>query len=137
MKRIELTVDAPMASPRPRFRNAGKFVQTYMSSDYMKHKKELQKQMPKLLLDGPLIILIEFHFPMLKSWSKKKQQSMAGKYKITKPDVDNLIKTILDAGNNHLWADDNIVADARGIKTYSFEPRVIIHIEKVEGDLNE
>lgn len=137
MKRIELTVDAPMASPRPRFRNAGKFVQTYMSSDYMKHKKELQKQMPKLLLDEPLIILIEFHFPMLKSWSEKKQQSMAGKYKITKPDVDNLIKTILDAGNNHLWADDNIVADARGIKTYSFEPRVIIHIEKVEGDLNE
>lgn len=137
MKRIELTVDAPMASPRPRFRNAGKFVQTYMSSDYMKHKKELQKQMPKILLDEPLIILIEFHFPMLKSWSKKKQQTMAGKYKTTKPDVDNLIKTILDAGNNHLWVDDNIIADARGIKTYSFEPRVIIHIEKVEGDLDE
>lgn len=135
MKRIELMVDAPMASPRPRFRNAGKFVQTYMSSDYMKHKKELQKQMPKLLLDGPLVILIEFHFPMLKSWSKKKQQAMAGKHKITKPDVDNLIKTILDAGNDHLWVDDNIVADARGVKTYSFEPRVIIHIEKVEGDL--
>lgn len=137
MKRIELMVDAPMASPRPRFRNAGKFVQTYMPSDYMKHKKELQKQMPKLLLDGPLIILIEFHFPILKSWSKKKQQTMAGKYKTTKPDVDNLIKTILDAGNNHLWVDDNIIADARGIKTYSFEPRVIIHIEKVEGDLDE
>lgn len=28
MKRIELRVDAPMASPRPRFRNAGMYKRT-------------------------------------------------------------------------------------------------------------
>ena len=46
MERIELEVDAPMASPRPRFRNAGKFVQTYMPAKYTKHKKMLRQQMP-------------------------------------------------------------------------------------------
>ncbi|WP_150860545.1 RusA family crossover junction endodeoxyribonuclease, partial [Streptococcus pneumoniae] len=27
--------------------------------------------------------------------------------KRTKPDIDNLIKTVLDAANDHLWKDDN------------------------------
>ncbi|WP_375294067.1 RusA family crossover junction endodeoxyribonuclease [Staphylococcus aureus] len=30
---------------------------------------------------------------MLKSWSKKKKSEMVGQYKVTKPDIDNLIKT--------------------------------------------
>ncbi|WP_390894841.1 RusA family crossover junction endodeoxyribonuclease, partial [Staphylococcus nepalensis] len=51
MKRIELTVDAPMASPRPRFRNAGKFVQTYMPAKYTNHKKMLRQQMPYMMID--------------------------------------------------------------------------------------
>lgn len=43
MKRIELTVDAPMASLRPRFRNVGKYVQTYMPAKYTNHKRMLRK----------------------------------------------------------------------------------------------
>ena len=65
--------DAPMASPRPRFRNAGKFVQTYMPTNYTKHKEYLRNQMTALGIEGPIKVSIEFYFPMLKSWSKKKQ----------------------------------------------------------------
>ena len=32
------TYKEPIGSPRPRFRNAGKFIQTYMPTSYTKHK---------------------------------------------------------------------------------------------------
>ena len=32
------TYKEPIGSPRPRFRNASKFVQTYMPTSYTKHK---------------------------------------------------------------------------------------------------
>lgn len=37
--------NAPMGSPRPRFRNTGRFVQTYMPTSYTKHKAYIQGQM--------------------------------------------------------------------------------------------
>ena len=129
MERIELEVDAPMASPRPRFRNAGKFVQTYMPAKYTKHKKMLRQQMPYMMIDEPIILTLEFHFPLLKSWSKKKHVAMVGKYKRTKPDIDNLIKTVLDAANGHIWQDDNQIVEIRSFKKYAEKPKVIMEIE--------
>lgn len=91
--------NAPMGSPRPRFRKTGRFVQTYMPTSYTKHKAYIQGQMPKLNLERALKIELDFYFPLLKSWSKKKKSEMVGQYKVTKPDIDNLIKTVLDACN--------------------------------------
>lgn len=136
METIELKVDAPMSSPRPRFRNAGKFVQTYMPKKYTDHKKDLQWQMPMLMIDKPIKLTIEFHFPLLKSWSKKKHVAMVGQYKQTKPDIDNLIKTVLDAANGHLWKDDNQIVEITSFKKYAEEPKIIMHID-IEGDSDE
>lgn len=57
---------------------------------------------------------------------------MVGKYKRTKPDVDNLMKTVLDAGNKHLWKDDNQIVDARTLKQYGDEAKIIMEIEEVD-----
>lgn len=133
METIELKVDAPMSSPRPRFRNAGKFVQTYMPKKYIDHKKDLQWQMPMLMIDEPIKLTIEFHFPLLKSWSKNKHVAMVGKYKRTKPDIDNLIKTVLDAANGHLWKDDNQIVEIRSFKKYAEQSKIIMHLD-IEGD---
>ncbi|MRF37158.1 RusA family crossover junction endodeoxyribonuclease [Staphylococcus sp. KY49P] len=132
MKRIELTVDAPMASPRPRFRNTGKYVQTYMPAKYTNHKKNIQAQMPNLMIDAPIKLTIEFHFPLLKSWSKKKHVAMIGQYKVTKPDIDNLIKTVLDAANKHVWQDDNQIVEIASFKKYAETPKVVMDIEVLE-----
>ncbi|WP_142345906.1 RusA family crossover junction endodeoxyribonuclease, partial [Staphylococcus aureus] len=77
---------APMGSPRPRFSTKGRYVHTYMPTNYTKHKKYLQSQMPKLNLENALKIELDFYFPLLKSWSKKKKAQMVGQYKVTKPD---------------------------------------------------
>jgi len=49
----------------------------------------------KFVPSGELVI--EFHIQMPKSWSKKKKLDMIGRYHQVKPDLDNMIKSCLDA----------------------------------------
>ena len=54
-----------------------------------------------------------------------------GQYKRTKPDIDNLIKTVLDAANDHLWKDDNQIVEIHSFKQYAEEPKIILEVEEV------
>ncbi|PTJ72049.1 RusA family crossover junction endodeoxyribonuclease [Staphylococcus hyicus] len=125
-------LDKPMGSPRPRFRRAGGFVQTYMPTTYSHHKKFIAEQMPNLQSENQLKLTIEFYFPPLKSWSKKLLSTMLGSYKRTKPDLDNLLKTVLDAGNEKLWKDDNQIVEIRTFKKYSDTARTVLVINELE-----
>ncbi|MBV5191133.1 RusA family crossover junction endodeoxyribonuclease [Staphylococcus chromogenes] len=127
-------LDKPMGSPRPRFRRAGGFVQTYMPTTYSHHKKFIAEQMPNLQSENQLKLTIEFYFPPLKSWSKKLLATMLGSYKRTKPDLDNLLKTVLDAGNEKLWKDDNQIVEIRTFKKYADVARTVLIINEIEGD---
>ena len=126
------TYKAPIGSPRPRFRNAGRFVQTYMPTSYTKHKAYIQEQMPKLLTDKNLKVSLYFYFEPPQSWSKKRKLIAIGTYKRTKPDVDNLIKTVLDAANNHVWQDDNQVVHIESYKMYAEESKIVMIIKEVD-----
>ncbi|MCO4357955.1 RusA family crossover junction endodeoxyribonuclease [Staphylococcus agnetis] len=125
-------LDKPMGSPRPRFRRAGGFVQTYMPTTYSHHKNFIAEQMPNLQSENQLKLTIEFYFPPLKSWSKKLLSTMIGSYKRTKPDLDNLLKTVLDAGNEKLWKDDNQIVEIRTFKKYSDTARTVLVINELE-----
>lgn len=125
------THKAPIGSPRPRFANRGKFVQTYMPATYTAHKAFIQKQMPKAMLENNLIVTIEFLFNPPQSWSNKKRLAMIGQYKRTKPDIDNLIKTVLDAANKHLWKDDNQIVEVRSFKKYADESKIVMSVTEV------
>lgn len=123
----------PMASPRPRFTRVGRFVRTYMPDSYTKHKHFIAEQMPDLQIESPIRLKVEFYFPPLQSWSKKRLKEMLLSYKRTKPDLDNLLKTVLDAGNGKLWEDDNLIVEIRTFKKYESIPRTVIIIEELEG----
>lgn len=125
------TYEAPIGSPRPRFRNTGRFVQTYMPTSYTKHKDFIREQMPNTLLDGNLKVTLSFYFKVPKSWSNRKKLLAIGQYKRTKPDIDNLIKTVLDAANDHLWKDDNQIVEIHSFKQYAEEPKIILEVEEV------
>lgn len=125
------TYEAPIGSPRPRFRNTGRFVQTYMPTSYTKHKDFIREQMPNVLLNGNLKVTLSFYFKVPKSWSNRKKLLAIGQYKRTKPDIDNLIKTVLDAANDHLWKDDNQIVEIHSFKQYAEEPKIILEVEEV------
>lgn len=61
---------------------------------------------------------------------EKKAQAI-GQLKVTKPDIDNLIKTVLDACNGHVWKDDNQITEITSSKRYGIEPKIIIRIEEI------
>ncbi|ARJ08752.1 MULTISPECIES: RusA family crossover junction endodeoxyribonuclease [Bacilli] len=124
--------EAPIGSPRPRFRKSGKFVQTYMPAAYTKHKEYIKEQMPKLMIESKLKVSLLFCFEPPKSWSKKKKTTAIGQYKHTKPDIDNLIKTVLDAANSHLWKDDNQIVEIHSFKKFAEQAKVIMSLEEVE-----
>ena len=125
------TYEAPIGSPRPRFRNTGRFVQTYMPTSYTKHKDYIREQMPETLLNKNLKVTLLFYFKPPKSWSKRKKLLAIGQYKRTKPDIDNLIKTVLDAANEKVWNDDNQIVEIRSIKQYAEVPKIIMEVEEV------
>jgi Holliday junction resolvase RusA-like endonuclease len=59
---------------------------------------------------SPLWLSAQFDIPMPKSWSKKKRALMAGTPHTSKPDLDNLLKTVKDALNGVVWPDDGQIA---------------------------
>ena len=70
----------------------------------------------------PSSLALTFNMPMPKSWSKKKRLEMQGKPHQAKPDIDNLIKSFLDA----LCEDDSYVYRIRGEKYWADEGSISV-----------
>lgn len=121
----------PKGSSRPRFSGGG---HTYMPAPYVKHKKFVANQLPNLMIDKPIRLTVEFYFKPSKSWPKYRKKACIGQPHTIKPDIDNLLKTILDAGNNLLWVDDTIIYEIRTFKKYAETARTVLVINELEGD---
>lgn len=63
---------------------------------------------------------IVFVIPMPPSWSKKKKADMVGRPHQVKPDVDNYLKSFMDA----ICKDDSYVYDAHPRKFWGYEGRI-------------
>lgn len=74
-------------------------------------------------------ILAEFKPP--KSLSKKKQMQLIGKPYPKKPDMDNIIKAILDSLNELAYKDDNQIVSMNAEKKYGLVDRIIIILEEI------
>lgn len=76
------------------------------------------------------------YYPIVKSTGKKKRQQMlAGLIRPTKkPDLDNVIKSILDALNKVAYHDDTQIVSLSMEKFYSDSPRVEVSISNLEND---
>ena len=57
-------------------------------------KAYIQSQLPKKMLNSRLKVSIYFYSAPPKSWTKNQKLISIGQYKRTKPDIDNLIKTV-------------------------------------------
>lgn len=72
------------------------------------------------------------HYKVPKSWSKKdKALAMEMKIPPKKPDVDNVIKIVLDSLNRWLYHDDTQVCDCHIIKLWSEEDSLYVCMEEM------
>ncbi len=124
---------------RPRFRKAGAFVRTYTDAKTRKYEERVRAEAVLIMSEsnrspslGPLSVIINARFKPPKSWSKKKQQkAVAGEIPhMTKPDVDNVQKAILDALEGPVYANDKQVVRATVQKGYALEDGVDIIVKE-------
>lgn len=85
-------------------------------------------------LCGSLEVEIECQFPPPASHSAKRRREMIGKPKLTKPDVDNVLKFILDAGNMILWEDDRQITKVLISKIYGPEPKIKLAVKEASDE---
>lgn len=128
----------PKGKQRPRFVRTGGYVRTYtpkQTEDYEKLiAKEYIKQDKTYYDELPVMVTIRAFFEIPKSWSKKKQTLASdGEIKPTKKcDIDNIVKSVLDALNGVAYKDDKQVISIYSVKKYSCAPRIEIDVKEIK-----
>jgi Holliday junction resolvase RusA-like endonuclease len=116
----------PIAKKRPRFARRGKHVVTYNDQEteeglwLLDAKKQIAEK-----LNGPVVVEVVFSMPRPKSHFGTGRNAgilkpSAPKEHTQKPDIDNLIKFVLDCLNHcGVWHDDNDVVRIVARKLWS------------------
>lgn len=114
----------PQGKARPRFSRRSETV--YTPSKTAKYEKEIRDSFlaagGKMIPDGGYVtVAVDAYFKIPKSYAKGKR--LACKYNINrpdkKPDIDNVLKAVLDALNKVAYEDDKQVVEVRCRKWYS------------------
>ena len=86
---------------------------------------------PRPPFDGPVAVTIIARFAIYKSWSnKRKQRAAAGAELPTRdPDIDNIVKSILDGCEGIVFLNDNQVVRLAADKRFDTQPGVDVRVE--------
>lgn len=71
---------------------------------------------------------VVFYMPIPSSWSKKRKSEANRHPHVSKPDLDNLVKLILDRAEGILFDNDNKIAEINARKVYDHEPQIYMKI---------
>ena len=121
----------PRGQERPRF--GGRAYKTAEAKAYengiaIAYRLAVRNMKP---LEGPLSVNILAGYPIPASATKAQRAAMLRGEQLPtkKPDIDNVVKAILDALNGEAWADDKQVVSVTAKKVYAEHPGLIVEIE--------
>jgi Holliday junction resolvase RusA-like endonuclease len=83
---------------------------------------------------GPVAIAVEAVFIPPQSWSKKRQLDPG--HKTTKPDLDNIVKSVLDGLNGIAFVDDSQIDRIDARKRFGDRNEIVVSMERI-GELRE
>lgn len=126
----------PVEQQRPRATSQGGHVRVYDPPKVRRFKQDVakfvkQQPLPKFE-DKELSVQIKFFRKIQKSLTKKERElrlSNVHRPK-TRPDIDNLVKSLLDALNGLIWDDDAKIVHLEADKLYSEQPRIEIEVHE-------
>ena len=108
------------AVPKPRMTRADTWKKRPCVVNYWAYKDELNDKLKSIYIELKDELFVEFYIQMPKSWSKKKKAEHLGERHQQKPDVDNLVKGVMDA----LFKEDSHVHTIYAKKTWAEEPSI-------------
>lgn len=127
----------PVPKGRPRFSGRGGFARSYTpkkTREYEALVAESFKSMnPKAVpIQGYVNAIIRVYFPVPKSATKKvKQDMLLGKtMPTTRKDLDNVVKSCLDALNGLAYQDDSQVVEIHAYKAYAEHGYLVAEIHE-------
>lgn len=122
----------PVAQQRPRFARRGNHVACYDPQSKIKegYGWQIKSQFREKPITTPLALDLIFFMPIPKSSSGIKKRQMANGIiaHTKKPDLDNLIKFILDCLNKLAFDDDSQIVEIRAKKIYSTKPGTTVRL---------
>ena len=127
---------APTGKGRPRVTSIGGHARTYTpektrSREGIVASLCMDAMQGRAALAGPVEVMIAIEAPIPASWSRVKRAAAAGKPCAVKPDLDNVVKLLLDAVNGIAFGDDRQVVSLAASKIYGHEPRTTVQITEV------
>ena len=128
---IELSIPLPpVAKGRPRMTKAGIAYTPAKTRNYEQQvatfvKARMQGTPP---LQGPVSVYMRFLLPIPPSWNKAKKEQARNRDLLpaSKPDLDNLVKAVVDACNGITWLDDSQIVHESASKLYSDNPGIVM-----------
>jgi Holliday junction resolvase RusA-like endonuclease len=128
----------PVGKGRPRATSRGGFVRMYTDAKTLGFESAVADEARIAMrewqaFNTPMQMQLSAYYPIPKSWSKKKRQmAMDGEiHPQVKPDLDNVMKAVLDAMNGVVYVDDSQVINMVATKRYSSDPRVEVYLHEV------
>ena len=128
----------PVPKGRPRFARRGQFVQTYTDAktiDYethvaMKARQAIGASEP---LKGALTVFLYLRYAVPPSYSKKRKEAcLRGVEYPKKVDIDNVYKSITDAMQGIVYANDSQIVQAHIKKLYAETAGANIMVQECE-----
>jgi Holliday junction resolvase RusA-like endonuclease len=126
----------PVPKGRPRFARRGTFVQTYTDSKTLEYEtlvgfKARQAIGASEPLKGHLTVFLYLRYAVPASYSKKRTEACLNGLEYPKRvDLDNCYKSITDAMNGIVYADDSQIVEAHILKCYALEPGANVMIQE-------
>jgi Holliday junction resolvase RusA-like endonuclease len=132
--RIEAT---PVGKGRPRFTRIGTFVRTYNDKKTVDFEDLVRVQAMNAMgmsepLETPVEAFLYFTLPIPQSYSKKRSEACLSGFErpSKRPDLDNLVKAVLDGMNGVIFKDDCQIVSIHATKTYGTSPGVEILVKE-------
>lgn len=131
-KRTFVIEGQPQGKGRPRFTRQGHAFTPQKTKDYENLIAQSFKAAGGKVLEGYVAISIDAFYKIPKATTKKNRELIEqGVLKpAVKPDIDNVIKAVLDALNGLAYNDDNQVIKVKAEKHYAEEPFVAVEVFK-------
>lgn len=86
------------------------------------------------LFDGPVFLTVKAYYVKPRSWSRKR--AAAELYKLSKPDLSNIVKAVEDALNKKAYADDAQIVQHSAWKGWGERDELVVEIERITEDDN-
>lgn len=138
MIQIFFTVPQVSGKGRPRFARQGTFIKTYTDSKTLTYEKSIQTYAKQAMgstspLIGAVAAYLHIGIPIPQSYSKTRQKAcIEGLERPTKkPDIDNIVKAVLDGMNGIVYLDDKQVVDLHLTKVYSLSEGIDIMVKEI------